>query len=123
MSRQLPPSLQQFTRQPFVRAKLASLLWLCVFVLPTFAQYRFDQWTINEGLPQNTVNAIAQTRDGYLWLATNGGLVRFDGVRFRVFNHSNTPGIVSIRFTSLYEDKQGALWTGSEDGYLTRLRD
>src|SRR5262245_55124617 len=49
---------------------------------------QYDSWTTDNGLPQNSVNDILQTRDGYLWLATYGGLVRFDGVRFAVFDRS-----------------------------------
>ncbi len=86
------------------------------------AQFRFDHWTINDGLPQNTINAIAQTRDGYLWLATNDGLARFDGTRFKVFNRGITPGIKNNRFWSLYEARDGTLWAGSEDSLL-RYRD
>jgi len=54
-------------------------------------------WTTEDGLPQNSVNAILQSRDGYLWLATFGGLARFDGVRFTIFNSGNTPGLLSNR--------------------------
>jgi ligand-binding sensor domain-containing protein len=73
------------------------------------AQYRFDHWTSDTGLPQNIIRAIHQTPDGYLWLATLDGLVRFDGVRFTVFNRMNSPGINSNRFIALYEDRDGAL--------------
>lgn len=86
------------------------------------AQFRFDHWTINDGLPQNTINAITQTRDGYLWLATNDGLARFDGTRFKVFNRGITPGIKNNRFWSLYEARDGTLWAGAEDSLL-RYRD
>lgn len=96
----------------------ACLLWLCGLSLPAAAQYRFDHWTINDGLPNNAINAIVQTSDGYLWLATNDGLARFDGIRFAIFNHGNTPGIGGNRFFSLYEDRDGALWAGSENSIL-----
>jgi ligand-binding sensor domain-containing protein/DNA-binding CsgD family transcriptional regulator len=98
---------------------------LCLFAATTFAQYRpyrFDHWTTDNGLPQNTVRAIVQTRDGYLWLTTFDGLARFDGVRFTVFDKSNTKGPSSNRFTALYEDKDGALWAGTEDGGLIIYR-
>ena len=88
-----------------------------------FAQYRFDNWTTDDGLPQNTVSAILQTRDGYLWLTTAGGLVRFDGLRFKVFDKGNTNGLTSVRFGPLFEDSEGSLWIGTEDGGLTRYRD
>ncbi len=84
------------------------------------AQYRFDSWTTDDGLPQNSVLSVTQTRDGYLWLTTFDGLVRFDGVKFAVFDKSNTKGIVSNRFTCLFEDADGAVWAGSEYGGLTR---
>lgn len=84
------------------------------------AQYRFSSWTVDNGLPQNSINDIRQTRDGYLWLTTFDGLVRFDGVRFTVFNKGNTPVINSNRFLRLYEDVYGDLWAGTEDGGLIR---
>jgi signal transduction histidine kinase/ligand-binding sensor domain-containing protein len=85
-------------------------------------KYHYAAWTVDEGLPQNSVNAILQTRDGYLWLTTSDGLVRYDGVRFVVFSRSNSEGIVSNRFRSLYEGEDGALWAGTEDGGVTVLR-
>ena len=97
-----------------------SFLALLLHVAPARAQYRFDSWTTDQGLPQNSVQAILQARDGYLWLTTFDGLVRFDGVRFTVFNRANTPGIKTNRFTALYEDRDGILWIGSEHGILTR---
>ncbi|MGE3844935.1 MAG: two-component regulator propeller domain-containing protein, partial [Vicinamibacterales bacterium] len=89
---------------------------------PAFAQFSFDVWTTENGLPQNSVNDIVQTRDGYLWLATFGGLVRFDGVRFTVFDRS-LEGIESQRVTALLEHSDGALWAGTEDGRLIEFRD
>ena len=95
----------------------ASLFALLCFFIPSpvaQAQYRFDNWTTDNGLPQNSVYAITQTRDGYIWLTTSDGLVRFDGVRFTVFDQSNTRGITSNRLTDLYEDPEGTLWIGSQ---------
>jgi signal transduction histidine kinase/ligand-binding sensor domain-containing protein len=80
-------------------------------------------WTTEDGLPQNSVNAIVQTRDGYLWLGTFGGLARFDGVRFTIFNSANTPGLKSNRITALFEDRRGVLWLGTETGELMSLED
>ena len=100
---------------------------ICFFIISISlstarAQYRFDQWTADTGLPQNSIYDIHQARDGYIWLATFDGLVRFDGVRFTVFNKSNSPGVGNNRFTCLYEDRQGDLWMGTQNGGLTRLR-
>jgi signal transduction histidine kinase/ligand-binding sensor domain-containing protein len=90
---------------------------------PLSRQYIQTTWTVQEGLPQNSVNAILQTRDGYLWLGTFGGLARFDGVKFTVFNSANTPGMRANRILSLYEDRAGALWIGTETGEVMTLKD
>jgi signal transduction histidine kinase/ligand-binding sensor domain-containing protein len=95
-------------------------LVLSGLISTALAQYRFDHWTADTGLPQNIIRAIHQTPDGYLWLATLDGLVRFDGVRFTVFNKMNSPGINSNRFIALYEDREGALWLGTESSGVTR---
>ena len=79
-----------------------------------FAQYHIDSWTTDNGLPQNIIRDVCQAPDGYLWLATLDGLVRFDGVRFTVFNRSNTPGILGNRYDSLYCTRGGEFWAGTE---------
>jgi ligand-binding sensor domain-containing protein len=84
------------------------------------AQYRFDHWTTDNGLPQNSVRDVVQTRDGYVWLTTFDGLVRFDGVRFTVFNKGNSPGLPGNRFASLVEDREGDLWASTEFGEVVR---
>lgn len=84
--------------------------------------HALENWTTENGLPQNSINDILQTRDGYLWLATFGGLVRFDGARFVVFDRS-IEGIKSQRIKALYEDSKGILWAGTEEGMLIRYRD
>lgn len=66
-------------------------------------RYLRRAWTIENGLPQNYITALAQTRDGYLWLGGNAGLARFDGVSFTLFNTGNTPGLQSNRIHSLDE--------------------
>lgn len=87
------------------------------------AQYRYDTWTTDNGLPQNGVRQITQTPDGYLWFTTFDGLVRFDGVRFTTFGTGNTRGIINNRFTGLYGDQDGTLYaTTMEDGVLTIYR-
>jgi len=90
---------------------------------PTFPNYFTHVLQTEDGLPQNAVTAIVQTRDGYLWLGTYNGLVRFDGVRFTVFSESTTPELQSSRVTSLFEDDAGHLWIGHETGGLTRYKD
>jgi hypothetical protein len=89
----------------------------------TFSErYIFNVWDTDDGLPQVSVNSILQTRDGYLWLATYGGLARFDGVRFTVFDVGNTEGLKSNRITELFEDREGSLWIGTEMGGVSRLK-
>src|SRR3954471_1648307 len=85
-------------------------------------QYFLHLWQTEDGLPQNAVSAIVQSREGYLWLGTYSGLVRFDGARFVLFDNSNTPQLKSSRVMSLYEDTKGTLWIGHETGELTRLK-
>lgn len=83
-------------------------------------RYLEDVWTTEKGLPQSDVTQIIQTRDGYLWLGTNGGLVRFDGLRFTIFDTGNTPELHSNRILALGEDRDGVLWIGTQNGGLTR---
>lgn len=105
-------------------AKLLSV-WLCGWLwlahpIAVQAQYNFDHWTTEQGLPHNNVGSLAQTPDGYLWLGTADGLARFDGVRFTVFNTVNTPGMSSNRINCLFVDGQGALWIGTDEAGVVR---
>jgi len=106
---------------------LFALLFICLCLAipadePKLPHYFPRSWKTENGLPDNAVTTVVQTRDGYLWAGTYGGLVRFDGVRFTVFNSASTPGLQSDRVTSLFEDAQGALWIGHERGDLTCYR-
>ena len=83
-------------------------------------EYRVRSWHIEDGLPSGHVTAVAQTPDGYLWVGTLRGLVRFDGVRFKVFTAASTPGLGDSRITSLLTDDAGTLWIGSADGNLAK---
>ncbi len=85
--------------------------------------YIFNTWESKDGLPQNSVLQICQSGDGYLWMATNGGLVRFDGVKFTVYDSENTPALKSSRIQSLIEDREGTLWISVENGGLVRYRE
>lgn len=82
--------------------------------------YRERRWDTQDGLPDNTINAILQTRDGYLWLGTDRGLARFDGVDFEIFDAWNTGALHSERVSALAEDQSGALWIGTKGGGLSR---
>lgn len=78
-----------------------------------------SQFGLKAGLPQSSVNDIIQTEDGYIWLATYGGLVRFDGLSFTTFNRSNSEGMGSDRIMHLHEDKEGTIWLSTETGFTT----
>ncbi len=83
-------------------------------------QYTRTVWTQQHGLPQDTVRAIAQTKDGYLWLGTDEGLAQFDGYDFVVFNKENG-ALPSNSVGTLWAAKDGSLWIGTLGG-LTRYR-
>ena len=75
-----------------------------------------SSWTIDNGLPQNTVYKLLQSRQGYLWIATQEGVARFDGIRFTVFNRRTVPGFPSNTVTTMLEDRTGRVWFGSNAG-------
>ena len=78
----------------------------------------FESWGLEDGLPSSRVVDVEQTSDGYLWLATYNGLVRFDGVRFHRFHEGNTPSFSSDEIYSLEARSDGGLWIGSGDGSI-----
>jgi ligand-binding sensor domain-containing protein/signal transduction histidine kinase len=84
------------------------------------AQFGRQSWQTETGLPQNTVHSVIQTRDGYLWAATEEGLARFDGLGFVVFDKENTPQLRSNDVRSVMQDRAGALWLSTAEG-LVRL--
>lgn len=84
-------------------------------------QYTQNSWRTEAGLNNDSVTAIAQTPDGYLWLGTEEGLARFDGVRFTVFNKQNTPALRGNQISALLVDSRKNLWIGTDGGGLTRL--
>src|SRR5215831_16697784 len=100
---------------------LMSMVLILASGIRICAQYNFSSWTTDEGLPQNSVYAILQTHDGYLWFTTLDGLVRFDGVSFTTFSKSNVKQLKSNRFNSLLEDRNGDLWIGTDDSGVSRF--
>jgi signal transduction histidine kinase/ligand-binding sensor domain-containing protein len=87
------------------------------------APYDVAVWTTEQGLPGDTVRAVVQTRDGYLWVGTQAGLARFDGVRFTVFNQKNVPQLRAGECSTLLEGRDGSLWIGTIGGGLTRYKE
>jgi len=79
-------------------------------------QYKETQFTSDDGLPQNSVHAIAQTNDGYLWLGTEEGLARFDGVQFTIISRKSTHGLASDYIQALTASRDGSLWIGTDSG-------
>jgi signal transduction histidine kinase/CheY-like chemotaxis protein/ligand-binding sensor domain-containing protein len=108
--------------------RAATLLMAVLWSVPAWGldprlaltQFGHDIWTTTNGLPNDTVRAIAQTADGYLWFATVDGLARFDGVDFTVFNGSNAPLLKRSTLTALLAAPDGSLWIGSGGSGLMR---
>lgn len=120
------------SRRPYSYRLLALLLFsllsstkavLALNPRKAITQYVQTTWQTGQGLPQNSITAMTQTHDGYLWFGTQEGLARFDGVRFTVFDQRNTPGLLRHFITALFEDREGQLWIGTQGGGLTRLKD
>ncbi|MCP4219472.1 MAG: response regulator [bacterium] len=84
----------------------------------SISQYTLRHFTLESGLPQSAVLSMAQTSNGYIWMATYGGLVRFDGVQFDVFNRKNTPEIKNNSIHTIHRDRDDHLWIGTEGGLL-----
>ena len=82
--------------------------------------FSYQTWQTGSGLPQNTVHSILQTRDGFLWIATEGGLARFDGYQFLIFDSRNTLSLKSDNIRALLEDSGGTLWIGTGSGLAMR---
>ena len=85
-------------------------------------QYRSRTWTQRDGLPQNSAVAITQDAKGYLWVATFGGLARFNGRQFTTYPSAANPGLPTDRIIALHCDPEGALWVGTEHRGATVLR-
>lgn len=84
--------------------------------MKSIGHYVQEIWQAKEGLPQNSAQAIVPTRDGYVWIGTQDGLARFDGVRFAVWNKENTREIKHNNIRALHESRGGGLWVGTDAG-------
>ncbi len=87
------------------------------------SQYSMRSWDMESGLPANSVYAILQTHDGYLWIGTSEGLVRFDGLNFEIYDSQTIPQLKNNQVYALYEDRQGTLWIGTVSGGIVRYRE
>jgi len=88
-----------------------------------FHHYVIDRWTTQSGLPQTSVLSITQDRAGYIWVGTQGGLARFDGMRFTSYTPEDTPGLPGIWIRALLTDRDGRLWIGTYKGLAVREYD
>jgi signal transduction histidine kinase/ligand-binding sensor domain-containing protein len=103
-----------------------SLLWtLCgIASLSPPAQaedpnsFGHQSWSTENGLPQNSVHQVFQSADGYIWIATEGGIARFNGVDFKIFNSELTPEITSDDICCFAQSRTGPLWIATSDGLL-----
>lgn len=77
-----------------------------------------QSWSTENGLPQNSVHQVFQSSDGYIWIATEDGIARFDGIDFKIFNHENTAAFTSSDTCCIAQDSAGSLWIGTSDGLV-----
>ena len=102
---------------------LRIVCWAMLWASTTLGSgYGIDFWREAEGLPQSRIRAIVQTRDGYIWLGTDNGVVRFNGANFTAFT-VETGSLKDNEVWALQEDNENALWIGTYGGGLTRLKD
>jgi len=85
-------------------------------------KYAIATFGVEAGLPHNSASVLLQTRDGYLWIGTEAGLARFDGMQISVYRTATHPGLAHNLIRCLFQDRSGTLWIGTNRG-LSRLRD
>lgn len=100
----------------------ASILFASAADRPLLA-YTERTWQMQDGLPEQIVQAFAQTKDRYLWIGTTGGVLRFDGARFSLYNRENTPAFSDNNIFCLMVSRDNTLWIGTEGGGLIQYRD
>ena len=116
------------------RTKSDPRLWLILAIFPLLSHsfqcaargsgigdanpYYIRVWTAEDGLPENRVVGISQTADGYMWVLTRGGLVRFDGAQFEPFEAASSAGFTTGTMWDLYQDRRGRLWAAKEHGTI-----
>lgn len=110
------------------RLVLGFIFSLSIISVPSFSQvvspgYTIKNWTIEDGLPVSSVNNIIQAENGYLWLSTNGGLVRFDGVNFKLYTSADYPGLRGNRILGLVESNDGSILIINQGADIFALKD
>jgi len=115
-------SRPQSFRWQWLAATMLCIVAPLVQAMDASGNYLVDVWNSENGLPDSSVTALAQTPDGYLWVGTYNGLARFDGVRFVTFDPANTPALLHARVRRLSVDSQGTLWISTYDGSLSKYQ-
>lgn len=100
---------------------LPSQLPASLSVAKSISDFTHENWQSGQGLPQNSITSIAQTKEGYLWVGTEEGLARFDGIRFTVFDKQNS-SLRSQVIRALLVDHSGDLWVGTQGAGIFRMR-
>jgi ligand-binding sensor domain-containing protein/signal transduction histidine kinase len=110
-----------------LRSVALVIIWLPLAMHPANRRslpdgYTRRVWQTQDGLPENTVQAFAQTADHYLWIGTSGGLVRFNGADFVIYDRENTPAIRDNSIFCLTAGSDGSLWAGTDGAGLVRYK-
>ena len=84
--------------------------------------YTLDHWTVADGLPSNALTQVLQTADGYLWIGTEEGLVRFDGFRFATFDRVNTSGLPHDHIEQMLAAPDSTLWIQTAEHQAVHYR-
>ena len=111
-------------KKAFALSFLICLLLFCILPKEASADYIFlseyaqTLFNSNSGMGANEANDVLQTKDGYIWIATYSGLIRYDGVSFHRFGGTADDGYAAKSATALYEDANGRLWVCTNDGGL-----
>ncbi|MEM1442012.1 MAG: ATP-binding protein [Verrucomicrobiota bacterium] len=90
-------------------------------IRPSQLGVEVTQWTVEDGLPIQIITSLAQTPDGFIWCGSFAGLIRFDGIRFRVFDNERFPGLDGVLILKIFVDGEGALWLIGQAGELGRF--
>jgi diguanylate cyclase (GGDEF)-like protein len=121
----LAPSLSRLLLQTTLPLVLGLLSGSAAALNPsrTVTQYGHDVWQVEDGLPQNSVNALVQTRDGHLWIGTQRGVAQFNGVEFTALRADGSSSLGHSYVLALCEGRDGSLWIGTYGGGLSRFKD
>ncbi|HZI32829.1 MAG TPA: two-component regulator propeller domain-containing protein, partial [Candidatus Binatia bacterium] len=108
--------------QPRLLLCLLGLLWsgftVAAETTNSDSEFLVKSWQNEDGLPHSIINSILQTHDGYLWIGTYVGLVRFDGRRFVQYSARNVPDLEDGQIIYLFEDRDDTLWMALQSGRL-----